>query len=69
MRGERFKITFVRPNGAAAADADLLDAAFRAGGLVDSGFGPFRAATGLRDVHTGRAAARQWKQLLPPTVR
>jgi hypothetical protein len=69
VRGERFKITFVRPNGAPAADADLLDAAFRAGGLVDSGFGPFRAATGLRDVHTGRAAARQWKQLLPPTVR
>ena len=69
VRGERFKITFVRPNGAPAADADLLDAVFRAGGLVDSGSGPFRAATGLRDVHTGRAAARQWKQLLPPTVR
>lgn len=51
VRGERFKITFVRPNGAGAA-AD-----------------PFQAAAGLRDVHTGRAAARQWKQLLPPTVR
>jgi hypothetical protein len=69
VRGERFKITFVRPNGAPAANPSLLDAAFNAAGLIDSGFGPFRAATGLRDVATGRAAARQWKQLLPPTVR
>ena len=66
VRGERFKITFVRPNGAPAVDATLLDALF---GVADSGFGPFRAVAGLRDVHTGRAAAREWKQLLPPTVR
>jgi hypothetical protein len=69
IRGERFKITFVRPNGAPAANASLVDAALFAGGVVDSGFGPVRAVAGLRDVHTGRAAARQWKQLLPPTVR
>jgi hypothetical protein len=62
VRGERFKITFVRPNGAPAVDATLFDVAL---GVLE----PFRAAAGLRDVHTGRAAARGWKQLLPPTVR
>jgi hypothetical protein len=62
VRGERFKITFVRPNGAPAVEATLLDAALGTGDA-------FRAAAGLRDVHTGRAAAREWKQLLPTTVR
>jgi hypothetical protein len=69
VHGERFKITFIRPNGAPSANTALFDAALYAGGVIDSGFGPLRAAAGLRDVHTGRAAARQWKQVLPPTVR
>ena len=67
VRGERFKITFIRPNGAPDVGPSLADAALRLGGIVDSGFGPFRAAAGLRDVATGRAAAKRWKQLLPPT--
>lgn len=70
IRGERFKVTFVRPNGAPAGPGvSLTDAMIFAGGVSDSGFGPARTATGLRDVHVGRAAARRWKQLLPPTAR
>ena len=68
--GERFKVTFIRPNGAPAAPGtSLADAALFAGGISDSGFGPARAVAGLHDVHVGRAAARRWKQVLPPTAR
>jgi hypothetical protein len=39
------------------------------GGRLEFRTDPVRAAAGLRDVHTGRAATRRWKQLLPPIVR
>lgn len=63
--GERFKVTFIRPNGAPAApQVALADATLFASGLADSGFGPVSAAMGLRDVQVGRTAARRWRRVL-----
>lgn len=60
VRGTRYKLTFVRPNGAPGPDRGLLslvDAALRDGGG--------HSLAGLADVVEGRAQARLWREVLP----
>jgi hypothetical protein len=65
VAGERYKVTFVRPNGAPPVEPALLDTALVLGGLIDPGHGPAQAARGLLDVRSGRAAGRAWREVLP----
>lgn len=64
--GERYKITFVRPNGAPDVPPTLLDQgvsllALAAGETV----GHPSAIRGLLDVRSGRRAGAAWREALP----
>ena len=63
--GHRYKITFVRPNGAPDVAPSLLDAGVvLLAGLAGAGI-PAHSVRGLLDVRAGRRAAAMWKQVLP----
>jgi hypothetical protein len=69
--GEKYKITFVRPNGAPPVSPSLL----RSGASLHSMYatltegplpaGAVSAVSGLFDVRSGRQAGRAWKGVLP----
>lgn len=65
VAGEKYKITFVRPNGAPDVAPSLLDAgATLLSAAVGAGV-PVHSMQGLLDVRSGRKAGAAWKQVLP----
>jgi len=63
--GQRFKITFVRPNGMPAPDPSLLATSVGVFGLLTGTWHDIHALQGVADIGTGRAAGAKWKQVLP----
>ncbi len=63
--GERYKITFIRPNGAPPVSGALAETGAGVLALAVGGGEVYRAARGLVDMHQGRRAAAAWKQVLP----
>jgi hypothetical protein len=63
--GERYKITFVRPNGMPAPDPSLLQTSIGVFGVLTGTWHDISALQGLADVGTGREAGRRWRQVLP----
>jgi hypothetical protein len=63
--GERYKITFVRPNGAPDVEPSLLDTGVSLLAALTGSSVPAHSVQGLFDVRSGRRAAVMWKQVLP----
>jgi hypothetical protein len=63
--GARYKITFVRPNGAPDVAPSLVDASVALLSALAGAGVPAHPLQGLFDVRTGRRAAAMWKQVLP----
>ena len=63
--GERYKITFVRPNGAPDVEPSLLDTGVALLSALTGAAAPTHSLQGLFDVRSGRRAATTWKQVLP----
>jgi hypothetical protein len=63
--GERYDVTFVRPDGAPAASTHLLESAQSLASVLTLGAVPGHSVAGLFDVRSGRAAGRRWKEVLP----
>jgi hypothetical protein len=61
----RYKITFVRPNGAPPVQHSLLEATQSLAVVLSLGAVPAHSVAGLFDVRSGRAAGRAWKEALP----
>jgi hypothetical protein len=62
--GQRYKITFVRPNGMPAPDPSLLATGVGVFALLNGTWTDIHALRGLADIGTGRAAGARWKQVL-----
>jgi hypothetical protein len=62
--GQLHKITFVRPNGMPPPDPSMLHTGIGVFGLLTGTWHDVYALRGLADIGTGRAAGKQWKQLL-----
>ncbi len=63
--GQRWKITFVRPNGMPPPHPSMLETGVGVFGLLTGTWHDIYAMRGLADVHSGRAAGRQWREVLP----
>ena len=63
--GERYKVTFVRPNGMPAPDPSMLQVGVGVFGMLSGTWHDIHALQGLADVRTGRAAGQQWRSALP----
>ena len=63
--GHRYKITFVRPNGAPDVEPSLLDAAVTLLSALTGAGVPAHSVQGLFDIRSGRRAAAMWKRVLP----
>ena len=68
--GQRWKITFVRPNGMPPPHPSMLATGVGVFGLLSGTLPPTAlqdvdALRGLADVRSGRAAGRQWREVLP----
>jgi hypothetical protein len=60
-----YKITFVRPNGAADVAPSLLDVGAALGAALADAAAPTHSLRGLADIRSGRRAAAAWKEALP----
>ena len=63
--GQRYAVTFVRPNGMPAPDPSMLQVGVGVFGMLSGTWQDIHALPGLADVRTGRAAGAQWKAALP----
>jgi hypothetical protein len=63
--GQRYAITFVRPNGAPPVTPSLLEATQSLAAVLSLGAVPAHSVTGLFDVRSGRKAGAAWKEALP----
>jgi len=63
--GERYNITFVRPNGAPPVTPSLIEATQSLAVVLSLGAVPAHSVTGLFDVRSGRRAGAAWKEALP----
>ena len=63
--GQRWKITFVRPNGMPPPHPSMLDTGVGVFGLLTGTWHDIDAMRGLADVRSGRTAGRQWREVLP----
>jgi hypothetical protein len=67
--GQRYKVTFVRPNGMPVPRPSMLQTGVGVfgvltGALPPGAIGDLDALRGLADIGAGRAAAARWKQVL-----
>ncbi|WP_222265732.1 hypothetical protein [Modestobacter marinus] len=62
--GQRYKVTFVRPNGMPAPDPSMLESAIGVFGFLAGTWHDVSALRGLADIGTGRAAGKRWKEFL-----
>lgn len=62
--GTPYKIAFLLPDGAEPPSPSLLDAGLAFASLA-AGVEPSHSIAGALDIRRGRAAARQWKEVLP----
>jgi hypothetical protein len=62
--GQRYKVTFVRPNGMPDPDPSMLLTGIGVFGALTGTGHDVSALRGLADIGTGRAAGRRWKQFL-----
>jgi hypothetical protein len=60
INGQKYKFTFMKPNGASELDASALDGLFKLGGL---GNGVDSIAT-LANMGNNKRSAKQWKAIL-----
>jgi hypothetical protein len=63
--GQRWKITFVRPNGMPPPHPSMLETGVGVFGLLTGTWHDVYAMRGLADVRSGRAAGRRWREVLP----
>ncbi|MGY1694002.1 MULTISPECIES: hypothetical protein [unclassified Geodermatophilus] len=63
--GQRWKITFVRPNGMPPPHPSMLDTGVGVFGLLTGTWHDIDAMRGLADVRSGREAGRRWREVLP----
>ncbi len=63
--GQRWKITFVRPNGMPPPHPSMLASGVGVFGLISGTWHDVDALRGLADVRSGRAAGKRWRELLP----
>ena len=63
--GQRWKITFVRPNGMPPPHPSMLETGVGVFGLLTGPWHDIYAMRGLPHGRSGRAAGRQWREVLP----
>ncbi|MGY1685448.1 MULTISPECIES: hypothetical protein [unclassified Geodermatophilus] len=68
--GQRWKVTFVRPNGMPPPQPSVLASSVGTVGVLTGTLPPhvladLDALRGLADVRDGRAAGRRWREVLP----
>ena len=66
--GQRWKITFVRPNGMPPPHPSMLATGVGVFALLGGAAGTLHdihALRGIADIGTGRAAGRMWREVLP----
>jgi hypothetical protein len=63
--GQRWKITFVRPNGMPPPHPSMLETGAGVFGLLTGTWHDIHALRGLADVRSGRSAGKRWREVLP----